>query len=373
VSKTVSHLTAADDGETLGQLRRPSGGFRVGGGYSIVPTVGQLSPEERSPTTPDELWLVPTGPPETTAWLRDSPDRPRPGLLRRFADLHDRGDEQIRRFASEQGWLRAGTLIVPVTNDMSGAGPYTPPVWGDRLRTWQQESRTLAELMKVADDAGRLREHHSEDARRALLEHVQSPEGETLWLGPEAPGVRRTPPRGGWRTVPWQEWTWERPEGAQYANALAFTWGSGRHVIFLPFPAQGARPYSAAGHGRGGPAWGSDLSQAESAALAEMVLYALGCVVQTFLRDETHAVLTLRKAIRVAPSSLLGALYLNFARELIFERKGQKVCPACRQAFNPLRRDQKWCGDACKSRGWRTRRRRKAVRIAVNTARRKSA
>lgn len=371
MSKLVSPLAAGDDGETMGQLRRPSGGFRVGDGYSVDPTIGQLSPEERLPTTPDELWLVPTGPPETTAWLRDSPERPRPGLLRRFADLHDRGDEQIRRFASEHGWLRAGTLIVPVTNDMSGAGPYTPPAWGDRIRTWRKESRGLAELVQLADDAQRLREHQSEDARRAVLRHFQSPDGETLWLGPGESLHRDGSRPLGWRKVPFQEAVWRgtvKPEALGYVHALAFTWADDSRTVFLPYRDMGAPSYSAAGHGRGAPSWGSDLAHAESSALAELAMYALGCVVQTFLRDETHAVLTLRKAIRVAPSSLLGALYLNFARELIFERRGQKVCPACRHAFAPHRRNQKWCGDACKSRGWR----REAVHSAVDTARRKS-
>ncbi|MGH7642838.1 MAG: hypothetical protein ACRENX_07485 [Candidatus Dormibacteria bacterium] len=345
--KSVAPLGAADDGETMGQLKRPSGGFRVASGYQISPAIGQISPEERHPCGTEELWLVPSGPPQPTEWLRDSPERPRSGLLRQFAGLHGQSDKVVTRFASRHGWLNAGTLIFPDPSDLS-----VGPVWGDRLRTWRRESSALAELCKIADDAVRLRRYNSEDARRSVLAHFQS-SGETLWVGTGKEQLRRaTGQTEGWRVVPIEEISWRKPEGARYENALAFTYAGG--AIFLPFPGIGERSFSAGGHGRGAPTWGSDLARADGSALAELAMYALGCVAQTVLRSETHATLTLRKGIRVAPSSLLGALYLNFARDLIFERRGHRLCRACGTAFTPRRKDQRWCsGTACRSRARR--------------------
>lgn len=364
MSKSGQSLGAADDGETLGQLQRPSGGFTVADGFRTLPTVGPISEDERRPSASDELWLVAKGPPEPTAWLRDAPERPRSGLLAGFRELHRGTDQAIARFASRHGWLTTRTLLVSVEPSLSEEGWVGPadPVWGDRVSTWKRESRDMDELWRLLECARRLREAgNDEHARQPILAHFQSsPGGATLWVGPQewltkdlwaTPGADQTPADtwskpGPWHVAPVDKTMQFVPDpGIPSAQTLGFVYRGGEEVLYLRMPIHG------------GPVWGSRLEwagQVSGSALGALARHAALAATQKVIRSETCAVLTDATGIRVAPVSLLGALYLNFAREL-FERPRQKLCRGCvpPMYFTPRRPNQRWCSDPCKSRGRR--------------------
>ncbi|MGH7691523.1 MAG: hypothetical protein ACRENY_02365 [Candidatus Dormibacteria bacterium] len=268
--------------------------------------------------------------------------------MRQFADLHGRSDVAVVKFASRHGWLRSRWP------DAADPDPTAGPLRADRLSDWRRESADVAELIGLAEDAERLRRHGSEEDRRRVLEHFQA-YGETLWLGPPGESVPgRVAPAQGLRRVPLEEVFWKAPEGANYSHALAFTWRSRHATMYLPYPGPGQPTFRVAGRGAGAPTWGSDLTLAHGRALSELAMFAVGCMTEWVLVSETHTTLTLRRGIRAAPSSLVGAVYLGLARELLFAHvEEDRVCPACGERFTANRRNARWCSEPCRSRGQR--------------------
>jgi len=308
VRKPLRFEPARDDGETLGDLQRPVGGFTVACGYQIHPTIGQVSAEERWPATPDEPWLVPQGRSELAPWPRS--DR---RWVRSFADLHRGSDADVAAFASRYGWLRFGSLIAPAVLDAAFV-----PVWGDRIRTWRQESLGLAELLGVLDCSRSV--GVGQAARQQVLQHFTGEGGASLWLRAGDAVTRR---RGDWGV----EWG---VSGDGSPLALAFVWRGREEILFVPMPVKGA------------PEPGANLAVADSAALGVLARHAVGVAIQQALAEHTAAALTLAEGIRVAPRTLLGALYLSLSREL-FNRRADRTCPVCHSQFTPMRRDQVYC------------------------------
>ena len=313
----------ADDGETLGRLLRPSIGFGVAAGYQ------RAAKDSGPPSSPGQFWLVPAGKPEAVAWPREHP-----GFLPKFAKLHADPpvtNEKVASFASRYGWLRHGTLIVPDPLDWS------EPVLGDWIEEWRQESRRVAELLSVMTAAQALRQAESALERKVVVSHFRSqPDGTgaTLWVpaGGELRGL----------TVPGQPISWYVVPGKGSpgeGGAIAFAYAD-IGPLFIPMRFEE------------GPPWGSDLESVPRAELAALAAFAVGVATQAVLQVESHAVLTLAKGIRTAPSSLLGAVYLSLARKL-FERGERKVCPECGEAFPQVRSDQIFCGEAHKARAYR--------------------
>ena len=332
LSVTVS--TTPDDGETLGYVLRPSKGFKLGHDYQLAYPEGPHRPGQ-PPVSKGETWLIPVGSPERTGWPRATV-----GKLTAFGQLHRLDDAGIARFASMHGWLRSGTLIGSDPVDMSGAHGPGEPVLGDRVWTWRRESARLADLLALVAAGRTLRRGESQVDRRTALGHFQSAldgSQETLWVG-ERNKLQGIPQPGQplqWRVV-------EDPDGRVHRPALAFFYGDREGVIFLPSPL----PVD------GAPAWGADLAHAPNRAVAEVALYAAGCAAQTVLREESHGALTLAKGIRVAPTTLLGAMYLIFAADL-FERRSAKVCPVCHKQFDPIRSDAVYDTEACRQKAHR--------------------
>ncbi len=322
VRKPLRSAPASDDGETLGALRRPIGGFAVAKGYGIVPTVGQQSADERTPSRHDEPWLVPQGRPEVAPWPRNDPR-----WVEAFAGLHrQRSDKAVAVFASQYGWLSTGTLIAPVAVDRETGRLMSPgvndptcePVRGDRVATWRRESADFAELRELLEDSGRV--GVGQTYRQRVLRHFTGETGTLWWRA----GDRLSRANGG---------DWRVEDGGPRDGppvALAFVWGGQEKVSLLPLPIKDA------------PDAGSNLAVAEARALGELARYAVAVAIQQVLAESTGAVLTLRRGIRVAPRTLLGALYLSLAREL-FNRRADKTCPTCHEQFTPIRKDQIYC------------------------------
>ncbi|HVC39708.1 MAG TPA: hypothetical protein VNH20_07045 [Candidatus Dormibacteraeota bacterium] len=325
---------ARDDGETLGELKRPVGGFKVSSGWSLfAPERSTSEGEDRSPSQPDEAWLsprdrpesAPWGQPETVPWPRSDG-----GWVRSFADLHRGSDGDIAAFAGRWGWLRFGTLIAPAPLD-----PGFVPVWGDRISTWRRESSALGELLNLLDCSRRV--GAGQAPRQQVLRHFTGDDGASLWLRAGDRMTRRSG-RGDWCVEP-------GASGTGPPVALAFVWRAREDILFVRMPVKGA------------PEPGSNLAVVDPAALGVLARHAVGSAIQQALTKHTAAALTLTEGIRVAPRTLLGAIYLSLAREL-FNRRGQRVCPVCRQPFMPKRRDQIYCNfggsQACRSKFNRT-------------------
>lgn len=322
VRKPLRSAPASDDGETLGALRRPIGGFAVAKGYGIVPTVGQQSAEERTPSRHDEPWLVPQGRPEVAPWPRNDPR-----WVEAFAGLHrHRSDKDVAVFASRYGWLSTGTLIAPVAVDRDSGRLISPgvndptrkPVLGDRVATWRRESAAFAELRELLEDSGRV--GAGQTYRQRVLRHFTGETG-TLW---RRAGDRLSRADGG-------DWRVDAGAPADGPPAeLAFVWRGRESVSMLPMPFKGA------------PGPGTNLAVADAGALGVLARYAVAGAIQQVLADSTRAVLTLREGIRAAPRTVLGALYLSLAREL-FNRRADKTCPTCHEQFTPIRKDQIYC------------------------------
>lgn len=309
-----------DDGETVGRLRRPTGGFRLTSPGEYLPLSGGGK----------ESWLVAVGRQEARVWPREGGR-----FLDRFAGLHRGNSEGIRKFASQYGLLRSGTPLVRMADFT------THPVLGERLLDWQVESRLVGDLVEVEKAARGLQQAESALHRHKLMAHFQSgPSGApvTLWVGS---GQRVSGLILGTGVMEWQVLT--DPDSRSDEQAVGFHYGGDRfELIRVPIP--------------GGPLWGTDLAHVPRAELVEMSLYAVGAAMQRPLSLETHAVLTLDHGIRVAPHSLLGAVYLSLAGRLFKRDPGWRRCPACREGFRAIsRKDQRYCSDACKAKAYRKR------------------
>jgi hypothetical protein len=327
----VTISVTPDDGETVGQLKRPRGGFGLRHGYQIVSTAG-LGAEDRGPTSPDEPWLIPVGPPESIGW-----PRAHPGVLESFASLHSRSDAAISRFASRYGWLEAGTLLARDPVDMSGSGGDVQPVWGDRVTTWRRESRLMGDLVGLVQSARVLRRRESAYDRARI---TNDPEGRRtmVWVSATDQGLEG-------RTTPGQPMSWHsKPgDGPPHRPLLAFVYGhGGERFVFVPMAQTGA------------PAWGSNLERADRRELATLAFQVAERAADAAIRARTHGTLTLAKGVRVAPAGLLGSLYLLYAAD-VFERGTWKVCRQCRKEFEPVRADQIYDSEACRAKAYRQR------------------
>jgi hypothetical protein len=232
----------------------------------------------------------------------------------------------VRDFAGQYGWLTTGTLIAPVAVDPKTGRLISPgvndpafvPVLGDRVATGRRESADFAELRELLDYSGRVGLGHK--YRLQVVQHFIGETG-TLWL---REGDRLSRADGG---------DWRVEDGGLTDGppvALAFVWRGREKVSLLRLPIKGA------------PDAGANLPVADARALGDLARYAIAVAVQQVLADSTGAVLTLAEGIRVAPRTLLGALYLSLAREL-FNRRVDRTCPVCRQPFTPKRKDQVYC------------------------------
>jgi hypothetical protein len=169
---------ARDDGETLGVLWRPSGGFQVSSGWVIarLPNADHAYAEELEPSEPSEPWLVPVGEEEIVPWPRGNYP-----WLREFAKLGSRSDATIATFASAHGWLRHGISI----RAQSGG----PATWGDRVSAWRQESSCVAEWLELLESA---KSPDLEVNRRRIVDHFTRDAGVPPLVagGPPAINVR---------------------------------------------------------------------------------------------------------------------------------------------------------------------------------------
>ena len=319
VAQSVTHR---DDGETVGLLLRPAGGFRLAQPGEYV---------QRDAGGAGDSWLVPEGQPQARAWPREDG-----GWVDQFAALHKGAPNSVGKFASGYGWLRGGVPLVRAGALGSG------PLLGERLLDWQVEARRVADLLAVVEAARALQRVESAVHRNRVLAHFQAgpPNApRTLWVGPGQRLSGTTPTTGGmaWQVV-------SDADGQDGEQAVGFHYGEDR-VELIPCPV----PH--------GPAFGADLAHVARGELAELALYAVGAAMQRPLRVETHAVLTLAHGVRVAPRSLLGAVYLSLARRLFNRDRNWRTCPSCREGFRARRANQRYCkGDACRSRMYRQRR-----------------
>ena len=309
VTETV---TLWDDGETTGRLLRPLCGFRLAqpGEYARPGGSGA-----------EESWLVALGEPEPRPWPREDG-----AWVGKFADLREAEPEIVRGFASTYGWLGARVALVPVAARESG------PVVGESVTTWRIHSHIAAELLGLIDAADSLSDAKTagEMHRRRVLEHFGfGPPGHRgpHWLGPDG-----QPPEPS-RLTDGVTWEYAGTTVSPGDPGLLFHYGT--RSLLVPFPVDR------------GPRFGMDLSRAPSSELAALARAGVAYALQDALRSETHGVLTLTLGLRVAPHSLLGAVYLGLARRL-FRRKGQsRKCPGCGAWFPAQVGQQRYCTREC--------------------------
>jgi hypothetical protein len=303
VAKTVAKRLAADDGETVGALWRPSGGFEVSSGWETVrvPNADHAFAAETAPADPAEPWLLPVGESEVVPWPRG-----RPGWLREFAALHTRPDQSIAGFASRHGWLRQGVLVRRLSDGTEACA--------DRMHLWREESERVDELLGLLEAAG----SPKVEANRLRIVHHFTREGGV------APVVDGGP----------------LPEELPIREDQ-----SGRVIGIGSFPPRRA-----------------PLMRMERGRLSVVARKAVEIAVDLALREDTTGCLA-ERGIRVKPTSLLGAVYLGVAALLLGPSR-PKLCQACHEEFIPTRKDQLYChqpGKDCKSAWYRAKRERDAT------------
>lgn len=309
MTKTV---TLWDDGETTGRLLRPSGGFHLAQPGEYARLDGKDA---------DESWLVALGEPEPQPWPREDGD-----WVGQFADLSKVQPEVIRRFASMYGWLGARVALGPV------AAQESEPVLGESVTAWRIHSHIAAELLGLIDAADALSDGKTagEMHRRRVLEHFGfGPPGHRgpHWLGPD--GKLPEPSR----LTDGVTWEYAGTTVCPGDPGLLFHYGT--RSLIVPFPVDR------------GPRFGTDLARASSSELAALARAGVAYALQDALRSETHGVLTLALGLRVAPHSLLGAVYLGLAGRL-FRRRGQsRKCPGCGAGFLAQAGQQRYCTPYC--------------------------
>ena len=180
MAKTVARAPAEDDGETLGVLWRPAGGFQVSSGWEIarIPNADHAYAEELEPSQPGEPWLVPVGDSEIVPWPRGNYH-----WLREFAELGRRSDARIATFASAHGWLRCG---IPICRQIGG-----PETWGDRLSAWHAESSRVADLLALLEAA---KPPHVEVGRRRIVDYFTQDDAIAPLVEGGPPAVDGLPP-----------------------------------------------------------------------------------------------------------------------------------------------------------------------------------
>lgn len=263
-------------------------------------------------------WLVPADPPVISFGHRPPWGR---GLLRRFAGL--RRPEDMAAFAGEYGLLGE-----PVTLKL----PDGRWIAGEPLQLWEREVEVVRELARALDEAAKATED---------------------WRFLQALARRFTLPRV----------FGEQPE-------LTFIYGTQSMPVTYGMTGVGHKPADLV------DAWqrvkAREGSERDIVKLAERVRGCVQRAVESRLQDQ-HIGMRYRdykkpgsKPPVIVPSTLLGAIYLQLDRKVRTMPGHKSPMPMVACAWGPCpnwvdRPRQKYCGEACKAKAFRARKRQAAL------------
>jgi hypothetical protein len=295
---------------------------------------------------PTETWLACC---EPNAEWQAYPLMRRRTLAADFATLAaDPTPTAIRRFANRFGWLVGGQIVVPHVG---------VPVAAEPESLWQRELEAYAPLRNLWNAVDVL-------LRARSLPPKQIARAEQ-WLATNR--FRRTDgPAGAWTYKPHQ-WSpgahlrqilqtrtglkgMRTPEqAAQILASLSEELAAIMETLKQPpFNASAPdvgpwpRPAPRAPRGTDGPPADELLRRARD------YLYH---TLNARLRGHVHAEISAKgDTLRYHPDSLLTAIYLHFAFDVIGRALPERACDACGQTFTPGRADARFCSKNCRER-----------------------
>ena len=269
------------------------------GGYEIICTK-EFSFDQRPPEDEDRFLVEPLA---VDTWItRYQPLATQTGLFREFASLHPASEEDIVRFAGNYGWLGGDRMQTQVARAKKGepgvAMSSTTMMFGERITSWQAEVATMEHLVSL----------------------------------------------------------WEATTGVSAKLAKVVTWeknGSGvRYEGILGLAVIAKTNYR--------EEFFNNLNAGE---LVRPTLDFVRTRVNKLLEDRgiTNRLLWdpnyRRQRVHVVPTSLVAALWLQFAKAIEGDKE-YRQCEQCDRWFEVAaekREDAKFCQNACRSKAYRER------------------
>ena len=272
------------------------------GGYEIIST--KELHQNRKPSEEEERFLVERL--VDDSWItRYPPLTAHTGLFREFASLHPASEEEIVKFAGKYGWL-GGPMQVPVFRFKPGESRIPLPsinpmrqLVGERTTAWEAEAATMEHLVCLWDAA-------TKGDRATLTEFV----------------------------------TWDaNGDGVRYVGIL------GRSMIARTnYREEFFRNLKAGELGR--PA----LEFVRTKVTERLDKSGID---NRLLWDPNYR----RQRLHVVPTSLVAALWLQFAKAIEGDKE-YRQCEQCSRWFEVAaekREDAKFCQNACRSKAYRER------------------